>query len=339
MIQVTDNGTLEDHCASPAFECLEFSLTVADDGNWDNVTALLSLDNLSGTSMIGPSSVQIMSRDQGDPENRGVFSWIIKNFTNTTSGSIKVNVSDGFLDTAFTLDIAAGDFVVTQVCDENGNSFGDQGACPAFIGDYYISDWAGEETTGGVTSQIQGNISPATFGNDNLSRLRKIIRTDSEGKYIVNTQGHILVQTGSENISLNCWDLTHKYETLDYRIGNREKTSGTCYAENLELPGQSSFSENMMIKADGNLLQTITRSNSSTSRTERISWEKRSNFTPKEDRLFIQSDICYTKYGKDDPRRNLHLRIYPWKSFSRYIDSNRWKSMTVRIEIHGSCGG
>ena len=161
---VTDNGTLEDHCASPAFECLEFSLTVADDGNWDNVTAVLSLDNLSGTSMIGPSSVQILSRDQGDPENRGVFSWIIKNFTNTTSGSIKVNVSDGFLDTAFTLDIAAGDFVVTQVCDENGNSFGDQGACPAFIGDYYISDWAGEETTGGVTTQIQGNISPDTSG-------------------------------------------------------------------------------------------------------------------------------------------------------------------------------
>ena len=78
-----------------------------------------------------------------------------------------------------------------------------------------------------------------------------------------------------------------------------------------------------MIKADGNLLQTITRSNSSTSRTERISWEKRSNFTPKEDRLFIQSDVCYTKYGKDHPEG-----IYTCE----YTHGNRLADTLIRID-------
>ena len=181
---VTDNGTLEDHCASPAFECLEFSLTVADDGNWDNVSAALSLDNLSGTSMIGPSSVQIMSRDQGDPE-KGLF-MDYQEFYNTTSGSI-VNFSDGFwyCSTRY----SSWYFVVTWSVMKTGPSETRGHVLPSSA--TLHSDWAAEETTGGVTSQIQGNISPATSGmiiSPDWGRSSGLIL----GKYIVNTQGHIL---------------------------------------------------------------------------------------------------------------------------------------------------
>ena len=80
-----------------------------------------------------------------------------------------------------------------------------------------------------------------------------------------------------------------------------------------------------MIKADGNLLQTITRSNSSTSRTERITWEKRSNYThSKADRALIQSDICY-KNPKDDP-----------EGTCKYNDDQGWKKFAdLIIEIDG----
>ena len=56
---------------------------------------------------------------------------------------------------------------------------------------------------------------------------------------------------------------------------------------------------------------------------ERISWEKRSNFTPKEDRLFIQSDVCYTKNGKDHPEG-----IYTCE----YTHGNRLADTLIRID-------
>ena len=124
-----DNKSLEHHCNAPSFECLEFSLTVSDDGDWNNVSATLKLDNLTGTESIGPDMIQIQNRSNGHPENKGVFSWIIKKFKDTTSGQIKVDVSDGQLQTEFVLDIAQGDYVLTNVCDENGNSYGNVGSC------------------------------------------------------------------------------------------------------------------------------------------------------------------------------------------------------------------
>ena len=60
---------------------------------------------------------------------QGGISWIIKKFKAPTSGQIKVDVSDGQLQTEFVLDIAQGDYVLTNVCDENGNSFGNVGSC------------------------------------------------------------------------------------------------------------------------------------------------------------------------------------------------------------------
>ena len=68
----TDNGTLEDHCASPAFECLEFSLTVADDGNWDNVSSIeprQSFRDLHDRAVFGSDP----EPGSGRPENRGSF--------------------------------------------------------------------------------------------------------------------------------------------------------------------------------------------------------------------------------------------------------------------------
>ena len=122
-----NDKSLEYHCDSPNFECLEFSLTVSDDGDWNNVTASINLDNLSGTSSIGPDIIQTHDRYNGQAENKGVFSWIIKNFNDTTSGQIEVNVSDGSLQTDFILDVTRGDYVLTNVCDENGNKFGGGG--------------------------------------------------------------------------------------------------------------------------------------------------------------------------------------------------------------------
>ena len=37
-------------------------------------------------------------------------------------------MSDGQLQTEFVLDITQGDYVLTNVCDENGNSFGNVGS-------------------------------------------------------------------------------------------------------------------------------------------------------------------------------------------------------------------
>ena len=59
----------------------------------------------------------------------GEKSYHDENFNDATSGQIKVDVSDGQLQTEFVLDIAQGDYVLTNVCDENGNSFGNVGYC------------------------------------------------------------------------------------------------------------------------------------------------------------------------------------------------------------------
>ena len=74
-----DNKSLEHHCNAPSFECLEFSLTVSDDGDWNNVSATLKLDNLTGTESIGPDMIQIQNRSNGHTENKGDFPGSSKN--------------------------------------------------------------------------------------------------------------------------------------------------------------------------------------------------------------------------------------------------------------------